>query len=44
MIAAKELATEIEKEILSASSSNVPVLRAIRKNVLRKTNSGIARS
>jgi len=36
MIAAKELANEMEKEILSASSSSVPVLRAIRKNASRK--------
>ena len=36
MIAAKELATEMEKEILSASSSSGPVLRAIRKNASRK--------
>jgi hypothetical protein len=36
MIAAKELAAEIEKEILSARSISVPVLRAIRKNASRK--------
>jgi hypothetical protein len=36
MIAAKELAAEIEKEILSAGSTSVPVLRAFRRNVSRK--------
>jgi hypothetical protein len=36
MIAVKELATEIEKAILSARSTGVPVLRAIRKNGSRK--------
>ena len=36
MITAKELAAEIEKEILSARSTSVPVLRAIRKNDSRK--------
>lgn len=36
MIAAKELATEVEKAILSARSSSTPVLRAIRKKISRK--------
>jgi hypothetical protein len=36
MIAAKELAAEIDEEILSARSTGVPVLRAIRKSVSRK--------
>ena len=31
MIAAKELAAEIDEEILSARSTGVPVLRAMRK-------------
>jgi 3-methyladenine DNA glycosylase AlkD len=38
MITAKELAAEIEKEILSARSNSVPVLRAIRKTISRKIN------
>lgn len=36
MITAKELAAEVEKEMLSARSTSVPVLRAIRKNISRK--------
>ena len=36
MIAAKELATEVEKAILSARSASTPVLRAIRKKISRK--------
>lgn len=36
MITAKELAAEVEEEMLSARSTSVPVLRAIRKNISRK--------
>lgn len=36
MITAKELAAEVEKDALSARSTSVPVLRAIRKNISRK--------
>jgi 3-methyladenine DNA glycosylase AlkD len=36
MINAKELAMEVEKQILSAGSTSVPVLRPIRKNISRK--------
>jgi len=36
MITATELAAEVEKEILSARSTSVPKLRAIRKNISRK--------
>ena len=36
MINAKELAAEVEKEILSARSTSVPILRAIRKNISQK--------
>jgi 3-methyladenine DNA glycosylase AlkD len=38
MITEKELVAEVEKEILSARSSSIPVLRAIRKNISRKVN------
>lgn len=38
MITEKELVAAVEKEILSARSSSVPVLRAIRKNISRKVN------
>jgi len=38
MITAKEVVAEVEKEILSARSSTVPVLRAIRKTISRKIN------
>jgi 3-methyladenine DNA glycosylase AlkD len=36
MITEKELVAEVEKEILSAGSSSVPILRAIRKNISLK--------
>lgn len=36
MITAKELAAEVEEEMLSARSTSVPVLSAIRKNISRK--------
>jgi hypothetical protein len=36
MIGTKELVAEVEKEILSAHSPSVPVLRVIRKNISRK--------
>jgi len=38
MITKKELVAEVEKEMLSARSSTVPVLRAIRKSISRKIN------
>ena len=38
MITAKEVAAEVEKKVLSARSSTVPVLRAIRKSISRKVN------